>query len=89
MFDHLLASFGGQTALFRDDLAKDNVNLASHASRVTADVEAGLLLQEVGDQGSIFTKLMLDVHLLLGLPREGRDDIQGIPELFSESLKGC
>lgn len=87
MLYHLLAPFGGQAALLGDELTENHVDLTGHVGGVTAYVEVRLLFDEVEDEGSVFTKLVLDVNLLVGLAGEGGDDLERVSELCSESLK--
>lgn len=87
MLDHLFTPFSGKTALFGKDLAKDDADFARHAGGVTADVEAGFLLQEVADEGGVLTQPVLDVNLLVGFTGEGGDDLQRVSELFPKGLR--
>ena len=86
VLDHLLALFGGETALLRDDLAEDQIHFAGHVGGVATDVECGLLLQEFADELGVFAQSVLDVHLLGRLTREGGDDLQGVAKLFLVGL---
>lgn len=87
MLDHLFALLGGQTTLRSNDLAKHEVNLASHVGGVTTDVEGSFLLQKVADKLGVFAKSVLNVDLLRTLTRERGDDLQVVSKLVLVGLR--
>lgn len=72
-----------------DDVAEHQVDLPGHVGRVTADVEVGLLLEQLADKLGVFLQTVLDVDLLGALAREGGDDLQRVTKLILVGLESC
>lgn len=87
MLDHLLALLRGHAPLLGDDVAEHQVDFAGHVGRVTADVEVGLLLEQLADKLGVLLQTVLDVDLLGPLAREGGDDLQRVTKLILVGLK--
>lgn len=87
MFDHLLALRRGHTPLLGDDMTEHQVDLSGHVGRITANVEVGLLLEQVADKLGVLLQTMLDINLFGALAREGGDDFQRVTELILIGLE--
>lgn len=66
--DDLLALLLTNTSLLRDDGGKDVIDLTRHVCRVAADVEVGLLLEELVDLVRPLLQPVLHVDLLWPFP---------------------
>lgn len=64
VLDYLFSLCFCNAPVFGQDLGQDCVDLASHVSSVTADVEVSLLLQELVDLLATLLQPVLDVNLL-------------------------
>lgn len=87
MLDHLLALLRGHAPLLGNDVTKHQVDLPSHVGRVTADVEVGLLLEQLADKLGVLLQAVLDVDLFGTLARERGDDLQRVTELILVGLE--
>lgn len=74
--------------MLSDDLAEDFVDLASHVGRVAADVEVGLLQEELVDLGGALAQAVLDVDFLGAGAGEGGDDFERVAEGGFVFLRG-
>lgn len=86
MFDDVLALLRGDTALVGDDLTEHGVHLASHMGCITADVEVGLLLQQIVDQSCILAQSVLNVYFLRPFTGKSGDEFEGVSERFLVGL---
>ena len=84
ILDDLLALSFRKTALLRDDLSENSVDLASHVGSVTANVEVSLLLQKLVDLLGALLETVLDIDLLGALTRESGHEL----EVITENLLG-
>ena len=84
--DDLLAFLGRESTLLGDDLAEHDVDFARHVCRVSADVEIGLLEEQLVDLGGALLESVLDVFLLGLFAREGCDEFECGAEGFGKGL---
>lgn len=74
--DDLFTLGFADTTSLSNDLGQDSVDLTSHASSVTADVEEGLLGQELVDLGAALLETVLDVDLFGCFTGKGSDNFK-------------
>lgn len=82
MLDNVLALLWREATLLRNNLAQDDVDFARHVRSVTTDVYVSLLLQQLIDQRGIFAQPVLNVDFLRAFPRECREELERVSELF-------
>ena len=70
----------GDAAVLGNDSGQDRVDLTSHVRCVAADVEVGLLLEELVDELGVLLEAVLDVDLFGAVAREGRDELEVVAE---------
>lgn len=80
--DNLFSFLLVDASLFGNDLAQNLIDLSSHMSGITANVEVGLLLEKLIDQFSILFDLVLHVDLLCLFSREGVEDGEFVAKGF-------
>lgn len=86
VFDKFFRLLRGDATLFSQDLAKNSVDLTSHVSGVSTDVEIGLFLQKIVDNVCILAQAMLDIDLLRAFTRKCSEELERISELFLVGL---
>lgn len=89
VLDDLLALGLWDAPLLGNDLAEDGVDLARHVGGVAADVDVGLLLEQLVDVLGSLLEAVLDVDLLGSLAGEGIDHLKLVAENLLGLLQWC
>jgi hypothetical protein len=82
ILDNLLRLGFGDAPALGNDLSQNIVDFAGHVGSVAADVEEGLLGEQLADLGGSLLEAVLDVDLLGSLAGKGSDQF----ELVAKSL---
>ena len=86
MPNYFFAFLRGDTPLLSNDVAKHQVDFPSHVSSVAADVEVGLLLEQLADKVSMLSEPMLNIYFLGTFARESSDDLERVTQLVLVGL---
>lgn len=76
ILDNLLRLGLGHATALGNDLGQDIVDFAGHVGSVAADVEEGLLGEQLANLGGSLLKAVLYIDLLGGLARKGSDQLE-------------